>query len=372
MMSNRQKLSCNPGAWMRTMKVYCLCFIMFLLCAFILTRVSPSLVMASTSVATKQNIIDAVLGRKTFTDGEFHGMDVNKDNKVDVADLVKLGIAVADFAEGTSEAWEGDGTVNVVVNFSQTYTGVLKYLVGGTAVSGVDYQALSGSVNVEGKTSVVIPINIIDDNILDETFSDTDNKQHIRVETIILTLYYAENAGLAYVPGSKTQHTVYVHDNDAIWNGIISNNSAQLHFKMRIISDAKGINSSILTDGNGIIPLSQNTVDIDGMKLSVWPASTASASETTFDATIKDIEIPGTGTVFHAGLKRGFTFHADSSESGHKVDWKSTIQGVVTENISSMENGYLDRQINGTFVLLRQLPIIDVQRPKLTASLKSK
>lgn len=367
-MPYRQKVSYKPGAGMRVTKAYCLWLIMSLFCAFILLCLPPSLIMANTFTATKQNVIDAVLGRKTFTNEELQEMDVNKDKKVDVADLVKLGIAAADFAEGTSEVWEGDGTVNVVVNFSQKYTGVLKYLVGGTAVSGADYQALNGSVNVEGQSSAIIPITIIDDNILDETLSEADNKQHIRVETIILTLYYEDNAGLGYVPGSKTQHTVYIHDNDALWNGTIANNSAQIHFKMSIIKDASGIKSSLLTDGNGIIPLRQDTVVIDGMTLSEWYASASDASETSFSATINDIAIPGTGTVFHAGLKRGFTFNADAAQAGNKVDWKSAIQGVVTENIYSTENTYLNREIKGTFILLMQLPPIEAQKPKLTAN----
>lgn len=350
--------------------------IVFLGC--ILQCLLPSLSAAETSVVTEKNITDAILGRKTFTDKELQEMDVNADGAVDVADLVKVVITsgsnkgvVADFKEGTSEVWEGDGTVEVVVKFSQNFTGRLTYLVGGTAAPGFDYndknydaKTSSGSVNVDG-LSATIPITIIDDDELDETLDEVDNKEHIRVETILLTIYYEEDDDLGYVPGSKTQHIVYIHDNDAIWTGTISNNSAQLHFKMRIIKDAKGVNSSLLTDGNGIIPSSHDTGVFDGVELSEWQATTSTASATSFSATVEDIDVPGTGTVFQKGLKRRFAFDADTAKSGHTVDWKSAIQGAVTEDLYSAENAYLDRQIKGTFVLLMQLPAIVGQTPEL-------
>ena len=108
----------------------------------------------------------------------------------------------ATFAAASSTAQEDAGTQNVVVNLNPTpQTGItLSYRVAGSAASGSDYTALSGTVTVTaGASSVNIPVAITDDSAQESS------------ETIILTL----TAGSGYTVGSTGKHTLTITDDDA-------------------------------------------------------------------------------------------------------------------------------------------------------------
>ena len=106
------------------------------------------------------------------------------------------------FASAASSAAEDAGSVNVAVNLSPAPTSgiTVSYTVGGTATSGTDFAALSGSVSAaSGATSVNIPVAITDDA------SDESD------ETVILTL----TTGSGYSVGSTSEHTLTITDNDS-------------------------------------------------------------------------------------------------------------------------------------------------------------
>ena len=109
---------------------------------------------------------------------------------------------VAAFATASSSVGEGAGTRNVAVNLAPApQSGItLSYSVGGTATSGSDYTALSGSVTVAaGSSSVSIPVTIIDDIIEDSG------------ETVILTL---QGGGSHYTVGDPASHTLTIENDD--------------------------------------------------------------------------------------------------------------------------------------------------------------
>jgi len=109
---------------------------------------------------------------------------------------------VVSFAAAKSIAGEDSGTHNVAVSLAPAPQAdiTLRYSVGGTAVSGSDYAALSGTVAVpSGAGSVSIPVIIIDDS------------SHENSETIVLTL----TTGSGYSLGSSRRHTLTITDNDA-------------------------------------------------------------------------------------------------------------------------------------------------------------
>jgi hypothetical protein len=200
---------------------------------------------AAQCTASEANIRDAILGRISI---DVATMDCNGDGQVDVADLVYLakqtGVSVAEFAAPTSEIEEGAGSLSVTVNFSPEFSGTLSFSVspepspegecpddtiGGcsTATAGADYITLSGSISVSDVDSVDIPITISDDGELED------------IETIVLRL----EEGPGYIPGAATVHTVYVYDNDAIWNGAIEHSGLAVHFQMKIIQQGGGATS---------------------------------------------------------------------------------------------------------------------------------
>ena len=107
----------------------------------------------------------------------------------------------ASFASASQSAQEGSGTSDVTVNLSPAPAAdiTLSYTVDGTATSGSDYTALSGTVAVSaGATTATIPVAIIDDSLREDS------------ETVVLTL----SAGSGYEVGSPGTHTLTIAASD--------------------------------------------------------------------------------------------------------------------------------------------------------------
>ena len=107
----------------------------------------------------------------------------------------------ASFASASQSADEDSGTSNVTVNLSPAPATdiTLSYTVDGTATSGSDYTALSGTVTVpKDATTATLPVTLIDDGA------------HESSETVVLTLA----AGSDYAVGSPDTHTLTIAAND--------------------------------------------------------------------------------------------------------------------------------------------------------------
>lgn len=190
-MSNRQKVSRKRGVWKRAIKAYRLWLGMSLFCVFILI---PSSLYAA--AVAEQDVMDAILGKRTFADEQLKAMDLNGDGKVDVADVVYIKKPIVDFVLTSSEIDETAVTHKVTIQLNQPINGPLKYTVGGTASSGQDYDALPGLVAVTGN-SADIQITIKNDTVYEGN------------ETIVLSLL----PGKDYLLGTKRSHTVTLKDN---------------------------------------------------------------------------------------------------------------------------------------------------------------
>ena len=107
----------------------------------------------------------------------------------------------ASFASASQTAQEGSGTSNVTVNLSPAPAAdiTLAYTVDGTATSGSDYTALSGTVAVpKGATTATVPVALIDDSLKEDS------------ETVVLTLA----TGSGYEVGSPGTHTLTIAASD--------------------------------------------------------------------------------------------------------------------------------------------------------------
>ena len=105
------------------------------------------------------------------------------------------------FASSASRAGEGAGTHDVTVNLSSApdTTLAVPYTVTGTALSGTDYTALSGTLTVPAAaTTATVPVALLDD-----TAREGD-------ETVVLTLA----AGTTHTVGARDTHTLTIADND--------------------------------------------------------------------------------------------------------------------------------------------------------------
>ena len=111
------------------------------------------------------------------------------------------GISKVSFAAASLRVGEGTGAQDVKVRLKPAPTSdlTLAYTVEGTAVSGADYTALSGTLAVSAyATTATIPVTVIDDSA------------HEGDETVVLTLA----AGSDYQVGRIGAHTLTIVDDD--------------------------------------------------------------------------------------------------------------------------------------------------------------
>jgi hypothetical protein len=164
-----------------------------------------------TSVTIIINVIDDILIEGTET----VDLNLNPGTGYNLGENATGGIAIVDndFPPPTINVTTTDASAAETSNgqtpnpgqFTISRTGnnegayVINYTLSGTAINGIDYNSLSNSIMIPlGQTSVTLPINVIDDTLLEGN------------ETVILTL----NAGTGYVLGSTTG-IVTIADNDS-------------------------------------------------------------------------------------------------------------------------------------------------------------
>lgn len=194
--------------------------------------------VAHSADVTEQDIRDAILGARTFTQDQLNDMDLNTDGKVDVADVVKFlasdtGKTAVFFETEASSALETAGTVNLKIFFSRPYTGDLHFqilydeydalaedLPGGralcSAVYGQDYSvpgltvtgapqkeihAWAGKIpNLQNVATVNLPVRLV------------NNDYFSPLRRIVFLLNAPESSGLKLV--SNSTHTLTIIEDD--------------------------------------------------------------------------------------------------------------------------------------------------------------
>ena len=164
--------------------------------------------------ATGPSAGEYVLTRSTKNDGE-HEKDGSVTLTVKDGEGYTVGAAgsasvivqddepppVVSFESESSEVREDAGTVNleVVVDPPSAASYALNYTLDGTATSGSDYTALSGTLTVPaGATTATIPVTVIDDSVPEGS------------ETVVLSL----SGGSDYQVGSPGAHTLTIATSD--------------------------------------------------------------------------------------------------------------------------------------------------------------
>lgn len=185
----------------------------------------------------------------------------------DLANEVSV-IATLDGAEADPLSTDGQFTVNVGTAVVEDTT--IAYTITGTAVSGDDYQALSGEVTIlAGQTSAPIDITVLDD--LDVEGS----------ETVVLTLDNVTAGDANIVIGANNIATVNIEDNDfppAIIDTTISVSGTTTfgNSSFLVVNNASSttkINKITFDIGTAVMSLG---LDLDGEFLgSVWDPTAA-------------------------------------------------------------------------------------------------
>lgn len=268
-------------------------------------------------------------------------MDLNEDDKVDVADLVNLvksvgpTTLVASFDLVSSKVGEGDGTVVIQVNFTSHFSGTLGFRVSGTAEENIDYYALTGSVVVDG-ISVEIPVTIIDDLELEKQ------------ETIIITLDQADPQNL--IIGVPQEHTLRIEENDAVWHGGLQVHNLSMGFEMEIARDASSYQAVLKSDGYGALPAGE------------WPVELEITQEA-FSATIGPIQINEQDTLLETAFDRTIVLEATpNSDDGHVFELDSAIVGKMNDSLEPQLDSrrYLRTTIYGTFSLIKEPTLVPI------------
>ena len=131
-------------------------------------------------------------------DANFNGTDATGTGTITNDDTATVSIAKT--TDG-NEAGPVNGVFTVTQTKASSTDTVLSYSVGGTATSGLDYTALSGTVTISaGTTTATITVPVINDAIVEAT------------ETVILTI--AKSSGNAGVTVGTNNATLTIADND--------------------------------------------------------------------------------------------------------------------------------------------------------------
>ncbi len=291
-----------------------------------------ALLVLGTSVAQAQDIAGALLGRSQLSPVELAQADKNDDGIVDVADLLLQfnaeGSPIASFAVASSFAVEGNERIEVEVFFDRPYSGTVSWSASGTASLGQDYAGGSNSVSVDGLTGR-IPIDLIDDSNREED-----------VETIELLLLASDSFDLGY-----TQiHTIYLNDNDRIWDGAVINGYADYDFTMEIIRNGSSVSGKLMSDGNGTFPEGD------------FPLGTIVFANGDFMAKTAPAAIDTDDLMFRKPLERELELRAGTIVPGSRFT-DDLISGEATELLRAVDSAddYLNRTTNGTFSMVRRV-----------------
>ena len=206
------------------------------------------------------------------------------------------------FGAAASSIGEGGGTKYVTVRISPApATGfTVGYTVGGTATSGSDYTAPSGSLSVAaGQITVTIPVAVTDDSVTSEGS-----------ETVILTL----SSGSGYELGSRTEHTLSISDNDGTPTASFNTASATI---MEGPNKSQSVRINLSPAPSSNITLSYSvggsaTAGSDYNTLSGEKTVAAGSTSTTITIYIIDDTIEDTGETLILTLSSGTAYTVGS------------------------------------------------------------
>ncbi len=325
-----------PKAW----SSFCIVLLLCLGAAITLVSHQSDFATAQTdNLLSETTIRDAIIGRVDLSEFEREQLDFNQDGQLDVADLVMFlkqiePIPKAAFESYTSRTTEGSETAAVTAFFSRAFTGTLNYSLGTvtTATEGTDFASLGGTVSVNG-TSVDISITLVDDLDLEA------------METVELVL----EEGTGYEIGTRSNHTLYIDENDSTWHGTMALQQRAMGFALTIRRDGSTAEADLRGYDTGIIPES-DTPDAG------WPMQNLEISENSFLAHIENIPVPQEqtsrlGTTF----TRSLTFATVQGKDDTILDTQSEIEGDITMTLvpDSAAFAHLQRTVSGTFHMVK-------------------
>ena len=317
------------------------------------------------------NSVEVLLGtnpNRTDTDGDGfsdgHEMVAGTDPLNPNSFPLQGNLPVATFTNTTSSAVEGTGATTVWVTFDRPFFGTLRYTVNArsTAVAGVDYTPLSGSVLVAGATTAGIVVTPRDDLV-------------IKPDRILM-LDLATN-GFLYRLGIRSTHVVTLVDDDAYWSGSLKDSYAERNFRVSI-ARSNAVNQVCFVAGAGLdgLPGLTNEAPASATSLSegIIPAGCTNGiviSNLPARFEVVSPSLPAESGNLFAGcgnLARTFTLLVATNQPGHARTGR-IMAGSYTERIgiSNTVSSYLDRTNTGILALAREIPVVASVTNSITA-----
>jgi hypothetical protein len=225
------------------------------------------------------------------------------------------------FPSTSLEINEGD-SASLTVNFSRAYFGTIRYSIGGTT-SPADHPGLNGEVQVNGATSVLIPIELADNDAISQ------------LKQLVLTL----EAGSGAVVNSSYESTVTIVDNDADWRGTFIDADAAIGFVLRILQSDGPATATLVSDGVGLIPVGEHN-------------ATITFSTDVFSSTTSPVGMDTDNTFQNLPATLKLALSAANGQSGQEVN-PTRVNGAAALIIEYPGRSHLNRTNNGTFVLFK-------------------
>ncbi|MGD1978381.1 MAG: thrombospondin type 3 repeat-containing protein [Akkermansiaceae bacterium] len=269
------------------------------------------------------------------------------------------GLPAIDFEEPISSTEEGNGTHSITLKATQPFTGQVYLSVNerSSAVQGEDYANVPTSVMMSGDT-LTFEINILDD-------------LNIRPSRQLILDLSTNPPGGAYRAGGSVTHTINIADNDAYWFGTLRDNLTERTFRLCVVQNAtttqasfvSGQSDGLPTPDGGASSLSTGLIpdkDLDGETQEIWPvdAITFQLEPENFSLSITRLPSLNNGIITER-LVRSLTLNANPATVPGQSVRNLSILGSYTEVISHADNPeettYLNRILNGTFSLIREV-----------------
>jgi hypothetical protein len=232
------------------------------------------------------------------------------------------GPVVIGFESLAFQVVEGE-TAQPVITFSRPFTGTIRYRVSGKAGAG-DYAPLTGEVQVLGNSSVVIPIQLIDDGELG-TLRD-----------LILTLESGE--GYLVDAGNATT-TLTIEENDARWQGSLFLEGAVLGFQLKIIQSEGTVSATLEASGSGLFPEVARPVSM------VF-------TDDTFSADCEDLPLDASASLMNLPAFQDLRLNAMNGLENQRVE-TTEVRGAAALSTRYPAGSHLNVTNIGTFLLWR-------------------
>jgi len=294
----------------------------------------------------------------TDGDGYADGLEVaNGSNPLSAASRpTRSAQPEVQFTKPTSQISEGQGNYSVPVTLSKHYAGQLHYSISvmSTATNGADFSHTRNGVVPMNGTSATIPLNIVDDLIVEE------------IEAIVLELH--EDVAGTYHTGANQTHTVLIIDNDANWSGIVRSEAGESSVRLRVLHGESQVSAML-------IPSPQKSTNHLGGQIvprppagqSGWGMSGLVFTDSRFEGTSVPLPAGASKLLSQVPLQRTLSFSSVAPPPGvtnifyrfktNAVAGPVLIGGELFEVVEPVQSGAFLRFTNqGIFVLSREIP----------------